>query len=62
MSDGPCVCVESESHVKHMHDHDHVTQRLTDAGVYADSQLGPQNNAVLLPSGPDKERSRQSYY
>lgn len=29
---------------------------LTNAGVYSDSQLGPYNNAVLLPSGPDEDR------
>lgn len=26
---------------------------LTNASVYTDGQLGPQNNTVLLPSGPE---------
>lgn len=39
-----------------MHAHHPQHPALTDAGVYSNSQLGPYDNAVLLPSGPDKDR------
>lgn len=29
---------------------------LTNTGVHADSQLGPENHAVLFPSGPEKAK------
>lgn len=29
---------------------------LTDAGVHANSQLGAENNAVLLPPGPARRK------
>lgn len=41
----------------HLHaSSDQAYATLTDAGVHAHSQLGAQNNAVLLPPGPARRK------